>query len=210
MKKIIIAFVSLILLLASMFSMSVLADGSVIYNCDEHVFIFNPGSKESPTDLFEDLKNMMPGDTATQVIRVGNHKKSNMNSKIYLRSLGATEEDSEFLSQLSMQISLEGKKELFDAPPSEKAQMKDWVYLGVFEPGAEVELHLTLSVPLTLGDEFQDSIGNVQWEFKSEEFPIDEKGPETGDGYLTFLYMALIVVSLICILVMICRKRKDK
>lgn len=210
MKKNIMRSICLLLLLTFSFSVTTLATGNVTYDCGEHVFLFESGNDEFPTDLFSELKDVMPGDTVNQVIRIRNSKKSNMNSKIYLRSLGSTEEGKAFLSQLSMQISTNGGEELFDAAPNEKAQLKDWVYLGMLEPGADVELYLTLSVPMTLEDEYQDSLGCVQWEFRSEEISIEEEGPKTGDNYRIVLYVLLTIVSVAYIIVMVCRNRKGK
>ena len=81
MKKIITLLTVLVLVLSSVLPVYA-ADGKVSYDGKAKEFIFAPGSDYSPTDLFSNFKDVMPGDTLTQKIKV----------KIYIRSLGAHED----------------------------------------------------------------------------------------------------------------------
>ena len=72
--------------------------------------------------------------------------------------------------------------------------MTDWVYLGTLYSGGEVDLVLTLDVPLELDDAYQDAIGYINWDFRAEELPVepdDPVPPETGDNGRIFLYAAI-------------------
>ena len=80
------------------------ASGKVTYVDNSHEFIFEPGSELSPTDLFEELKNVMPGDSITQKIIIKNSASNNESIKVYMRSLGAQEETNKFLSQMKLTV----------------------------------------------------------------------------------------------------------
>ena len=154
------------------------SDSSVTYDGDAKEFIFLPGSDESPTDLFDNFKGVMPGDEITQIIVVKNDSDSAV--EIFLKSYGAAEGDEEFLSQLTLTVEAQGGSELFSAAASETEGLTDWVSLGIFESGAEVTLELTLSVPITLGNEFQNMAGTVIWEFMVEG-DDDTDSPDDSD-----------------------------
>jgi hypothetical protein len=87
---------------------------------------------------------------------------------------------------------------MFDAAANETAQLTDWVYLGTLYSGGEVNLDVILSVPVEMGNEFQNQIGFLDWEFKIEELPVekdDPKAPQTGDNTNTSLWFALAICS---------------
>ena len=217
MKKLI----SLIITLMLSFSVALpafAADGEVIYDGDAKEFIFEPGSEHSPTDLFPNFKGVMPGDSLTQKITVRNDASNEVKVKIYLRSLGAHEDSVEFLSQLGLRVQKSEENEMaymFDAAASETAQLTDWILLGTLYSGGEVNLDVILDVPVELGNEFQEAIGYLDWEFMVEEFPIEEDDPtppDTGDDSEMILWSSLmggaVLVMLILIVLMVKRKRE--
>lgn len=165
------------LLLLLTLSLPILAaEGNVIYDGRAGEFIFQPGSEYSPTDLFCDMKDLMPGDSVNQPITVKN--KGVHRVEIWMRALGAHEESEEFLSQLRLQVVQEDDTELFDAPADETAQLTEWVSLGRFRPSAETTLNVTLEIPVELDSSFSYAIGYLDWEFRVVELPGGGGTPE--------------------------------
>ena len=215
MKKIITLFVVLIVALSSVLPVYA-ADGKVTYSGNAGSFVFEPGSDHSLTDLFPNFKGVMPGDELTQQITVKNDADNKVKVKIYIRSLGAHEDSVEFLSQLGLKVAKSEENEMaymFDAAASETAQLTDWVCLGTLYSGGEVNLDVTLNVPVSMGNEFQDQIGYLDWEFKIEEYPVedtDPKPPQTGDNSNLGLWFALMICSLFMLIILLVWRKKDR
>lgn len=215
MKKIITILITLAVLFSSTVTVFA-ADGKVTYSGNAGNFVFEPGSEHSLTDLFPNFKGVMPGDTLTQKITVKNDADNKVKVKIYIRSLGAHEDSVEFLSQLGLKVSKSEENKMaymFDAAANETAQLTDWVCLGTLYSGGEVNLDVTLNVPTSLDNEFQNKIGYLDWEFMIEEFPIEEgdpKPPQTGDNSNMGLWFTIMICSLIMMIILLVWRKKDK
>lgn len=215
MKKIITLLITLALLLFSTVTVFA-ADGKVTYSGNAGNFVFEPGSEHSLTDLFPNFKGVMPGDTLTQKITVKNDADNKVKVKIYIRSLGAHEDSVEFLSQLGLKVAKSEENKMaymFDAAANEAAQLTDWVCLGTLYSGGEVNLDVTLNVPVELPNEFQNKIGYIDWEFMIEEFSIEEgdpKPPQTGDNSHMGLWFALMISSAAMLIILLVWRKKDK
>jgi LPXTG-motif cell wall-anchored protein len=72
-----------------------------------------------------------------------------------------------------------------------------------------------LDVPVTMGNEFQNQVGYLDWQFMIEEFPVeddDPKPPQTGDETELGLMAGLMAVSAVGIFVLLFlmkRKREE-
>lgn len=216
MKKFVMILCTFVLLMSCV--MPVFAtDGNVTYSGNAGKCIFAPGSEYSPTDLFPNFKDVMPGDSITQPITVRNDASNRVKIKIYMRALGAHEDSVTFLSQLRLRVEKSRENtmaQMFDAAAHETAQLTDWVCLGTLYSGGEVNLNVILDVPVELDNRFQQQIGYLDWEFKIEEYeiePSDPDSPPTGDTFKLWLWLGLMAVSLAVFLFLLpVWKRKDE
>lgn len=187
------------------------AAGSVTYDGSSNKFIFEPGTDDSPTSMFENFQNVMPGDKLTEQIEIKNVTSNRYKIKVYLRSLGAQEETDDFLSQMKLTVKPVGKSNLFEAPADETAQLTEWTHLGTLSSGGKITLEVTLEVPITMGNEYQNQLGYIDWEFKIEEIPIDPNRPSTGDTSNLLFYGGLLTISIVgMFMLLLFAKRKKK
>ena len=191
------------------------ADGNVTYSGNSGKFIFAPGSEYSPTDLFPNFKDVMPGDSITQAITVENKANNKVKIKVYMRALGAHEDSVEFLSQMRLRVEKSPNNTMaymFDAAANETGQLKDWVLLGTLYSGGKVDLNVILDVPVEMDNRYQKKIGYLDWEFKIEEYPVDPGDPEppkTGDDGQIGIWMMTMAASMFFLLLFFRRKKKS-
>ena len=219
MKKL-ISLVCALMLLLCLVPVASAEDGNVHYTGDVGEFVFQPGGANSLTDLFPDFKDVMPGDVLTQGITVTNDRSKDVKVKLYIRSLGAKEGSEAFLSQMGLKVRVSEDNTMgymFDAAASEAAQLSDWVCLGTLYSGGTVNLEVELSVPVTMGNEFADQIGFLDWEFRAEEYLVspDDPLPPTGDktDLPLLIYVAIgsgVVVAILVVLLIVKKKKKDE
>ena len=203
------AFLLSLLLLISL-TAPAFAEGKVSYSGTSKNFIFAPGSSQSPTDLFANVKNVMPGDTLTERLVIRNDTFYGVKINLYMRSLGAQQNTNDFLSQLDLNVDLVNKTNMFKAPADQTAQLTDWTFLGTIYSGGKVELDVTLKVPHDLDNKYQHDIGYIDWQFMVEELPVSPDDPRTGDDSNVLLYAAFAGASLAVafVLLFVVKRRK--
>lgn len=160
------------------------ADSSITYEGGAEKFVFVPGSNYSDTDLFDNFKGVMPGDSLEQKITIKNNYKGSDYVKIYLRAEVHDDQDNpmspevakketlaemkDFLSQLSMEIAI-GDKVIYKESPDQLGGLAENVLLGSFRRGVSAELTVKLNVPIELDDKYAERVGEVDWVFTVEE-----------------------------------------
>jgi hypothetical protein len=213
MKKTIRVFAVLLacVMLSAVFAFSTSAASNVTYNGNAGTFIFAPGSEHSPTDLFADFKGVMPGDEITQQIFIDNDVDNGVKVTLYMRALGETEgaDSNGFLEQLTITVAAKDGEELFKAPANEPAPVDDWVCLGTFYSGAAVTLDVTLHFPIEAGDDTQNAVGFVDWEFKAEEYPPEPDDPTpTGDNTRIAIFACIAIVAVVAVIAVEIKQRR--
>ena len=210
MKRII----SICLLLAALLALALPAfaeEGTVSYVGGAERFIFLPGSDESPTDIFPEFKNVMPGDQLAQVIQVRNDVSNKTKIRVYMRATGV-DGNLDFLNEMRLIVTQRGASKLYDAPADQYEGLGEWVYLGTVYSGGKITLDVVLNVPITMGNEFQKAVGFINWQFKVEELPVedDDPKPDTGDYSQPLLWGGILVGSAVLLVLIILPMRKKK
>lgn len=212
MKKLLL----IMMMVLGMFTSSIYAeDGNVTYSGDAGEFVFAPGSEYSLTDLFPNFKGVMPGDVLTQKIVVRNDASKKVKVKIYMRSLGAWAESKDFLSQLQMTVAKSADNTMdymFDASADVTDGLSDWVLLGTLYSGGEVNLDVTLAVPVELDSTYMNQVGYLDWEFMVEELPVEggDPKPPTSDDSGVGIYVGMTIVSFMFLLILIKRRKEEE
>ena len=196
--------ICLALLMALMMCTSAMAS-SVTYVDRNELFDFKPGSVYEVTDLFENFKDVMPGDVLEEIVTVRNGSKGQVRIWMQCKYDSYVETNAkDFLDQLTLTVEA-ADKTIFEAAASQKAQLSGPVLLGTFRRNGQTELKVTLEVPIELGNEYMGQIGVVPWTFLIEEIPEDDT-PETGDWFEAGVWagaavlLALAIVFLLAIL----------
>lgn len=207
MKRTLRNLSSLLLALVMILSMSVAAfaaNSSITFEGYSEGFEFQPGSQYTATDLFDNFKDVMPGDRLTETIQVKNEASDCDYIKLYMRAVvydengnpltysevfentdGKDQTDvagqrdetvatmQDFLSQLTMRI-YNGTELIYEASPDEAGALVNNVLLGTLSKGESLNLKVELDVPIELGNEYANRVGEVDWVFLAECFEYEK------------------------------------
>lgn len=203
---------ALVLILALAAVGSALADTAVhLKITDDQMNVYFKFDPES-TDLFENFKDLMPGDTVSQDILVNNVSGNIV--RLWLRADPVSEDDFDFLNQLKLTVSAPSS-DIFDATagvqdglaPSEKYPFG--VLLGTFKHGGKVNLQANLEVPIELDSKYMGQMGIVPWTFTIEQVQIEDT-PETGDDFTLWAWVMVAAALVACIVFLLMKQRKQR
>lgn len=192
---------SLLLAMVMVLSMGVTAfaaDSTITFKGLAEGFEAQPGSEYTDTDLFQNFKNVMPGDKLTENIQIKNEATDCDYIKVYMRAVvhdengnpltysedfeetdgkdqePVTEDRDEivatmqdFLKQLTMRI-YNGEELIYNSTPDQAGALANNVLLGTLSKGEALSLKVELDVPITMGNEYANRVGEVDWIFLAE------------------------------------------
>ncbi len=223
---------SLLVALAVVLSLAVTAfamDSTITYS-GRNKFDFAPGSWFTTTDLFDGFKNVMPGDVRTETITITNTSKTCDFVRVYMQAQLHDEQDnplspnvarvgetvasmSDFLSQMDMTVvnkSRDGET-VFDGKPSQLDGLENRVYLGSIRRNKSITLEATLFVPASMGNDYANREGEVDWIFTVEEFDDSRPDtPKTGDETDILPYILMLAVGVAGMVILLVSKRRHR
>lgn len=91
------------------------------------------------------------------------------------------------------------------------ADYKPGYAVYVSDTGGEIVLDVTLEVPITMGNDFQNQLGYIDWEFKVEELPVEPSDPdlpETGDDFSLYFYLGILVLCVLAVIFLLFAAKK--
>ena len=196
----------LALMMVMGFATTAFAAGASVTFKNGKLVVFQPGSDYTQTDLFGNFKNIMPGDTLTEEITVENQSGDSDYIKVYLRAVPHDETGNpisaevlaelrsderrgektelaymyDFLAQLQLTVK-NGAEVIYQASPDETGGLTNNVYLGSLRKGQSLKLDVELKVPIEMGNDYANRIGEVDWVFAAEAFNDVTPPPEGPD-----------------------------
>lgn len=204
-KRVFIMLLTLALLLPIA---AIAADEAVTYKGFPEEFIFTPGSAYSKTDLFGSFKDVLPGDTITQTVRVTNAR--NCVTRLFLKADPLDQTQKDFLNSMRLRVT-SGNTVLFDAPAGEQSGLAAYRLLGTFRKNGGTTLTITLSVPADLGNGFSGRAGGIQWTFLAQEFApgVDPRTGEDDTDIILKLSASALIVAIAVVGVMLLRRYRS-
>ena len=183
------------------------AESTITFEGSESLTVaVTPGSRYTDTDLFDNFKNIMPGDKRTEEITIENNFKNADYIKVWMTAVPHGDENPltysetfentdgkdqanivgerdetvatmrEFLAILDMTVEIDGAS--YDALPEDANDLTAGVYLGEFRKGESTTMDVTLTAPLEeMDNRFANRVGEVDWYFYAEGFN-DPEEPE--------------------------------
>ena len=240
MKK----FVSLLMALLVMFSLAVPAfatdaetpadETSTIIIKGKGIFDFKVESDYHATDLFDEFKDIMPGDRLTETITIKNQSKASDYVKIYLKAVPhdatnvprydkdqAAEEGkreavgesdmADFLSKLTLIVKDKKDKVIFEGTADQLDGREKKVNLGTLRKNKQMQLKAELYWDPD-GDYdynvYANRVGEVDWVFTVEYRNDPSDSPKTGDYIIMGAAAAMAISAAALIFLFVMKKRK--
>lgn len=184
--------ISLVLVMAMMSGFAIAADygheSTIILKGENDAEFITADTALTETDLFDNFKKVMPGDKLQEKVTVKNEVRNYDYITLHF-ALDLHDEENQpkvdetiermhdFLSQLTMRIYDENDdhKLVFESTPEKQGELIEDYYLGSLEYSEQFDFIVELEVPLEMGNEYANRIGEVDWVFtySGRDYPED-------------------------------------
>lgn len=174
------------------------ADSTIVFQGAQEGFSIQPGSEYTATDLFDNFKNIMPGDKLVENINIKNQATDCDYINLYMRALvfdennnpltyseafesldgkdqagldGTRDETVATMQDFLSQLTMRiynGSELIYEASPNQAGALLNNVFLGSLSNGEELKLVAELDVPIELGNAYANRVGEVCWVFLAE------------------------------------------
>jgi len=187
-KALIILFLGIIIYSCIKISPSFSSDAVLYYNGNTKEFTYFNLDKK---DVFDDFKDMIPGDVRSQTltVRAGDIKPG---TSLYLKL--HSDINKEVLKYINISV-YENDKLL--------SSNEDMIKVYNFTKDDVFTMKVVVEVPTSVGNEVEDLVAHLKWSFMIEEDGNIEEVPRTYDGFNMLLYIGMIIVSLVMIIISI-------
>lgn len=223
MKKFISLLLTVMVLMSCVISVSA-EDGTVTIKTKD--IEFGPGSSYTDTDLFDNFKGVMPGDTLTQKIVIKNDLTKYDYVKVYLRAVphGASNtpetkdlsaaDSKAFLDNMTMTVKTAKGKTIYSGKPwSASDGLEEKVLVATINKKKTSSLTAELVVPIEMDETYMNKMGEVDWEFTVEGFNNSSSGGngnyKTGDIIMICVLVMILALAALALLFYM-KKRKKK
>lgn len=144
------------------------------------------------TDLFSDMKDLMPGDMRTQEISLQTENLEGTAS-IWLK-VDCDAQTAQVLQRLTLSVYADGR--LVSSGPAGGEALEKGVELYEFTGDRTVPLRVELEVPVQVGNELADAREHWRWTFTVQDVSGTEVvPPQTGDDSRLLPWIVLLVIS---------------
>lgn len=218
-KKILKSIIVITMMVMSMTSIYG-ADTNVTFDGNAEDFVFLDGSK----DLFDNFKNIMPGETRQQNITLKNDDHRELRFYLSANVLNSLDTDTSGLSIYNISITNNGEVfydgTLDDLAALSAGRMSDDTLLATLQKGEETKVTMVLEVDGdSMDNTYQNREGLIQFNFSVEELDDEStivevvrtvyQGVRTGDATIIAPIIGLLVISGLAVIFLVKRK-KDK
>lgn len=218
-KKILKSIIVITMMVMSMTSIYG-ADTNVTFDGNAEDFVFLDGSK----DLFDNFKNIMPGETRQQKITLKNDDHRELRFYLSADVLNSLDTDTSGLSIYNISITNNGEVfydgTLDDLAALSAGRMSDDTLLATLQKGEETNVTMVLEVDGdSMDNTYQNREGLIQFNFSVEELDDEStivevvrtvyQGVRTGDATIIAPIIGLLVISGLAVIFLVKRK-KDK